>query len=123
MISQSDKNYSTITHLSGFAGWLFPLGNIIAPVILWTAKKNESSFIDAHGKSAINFQLSILFYCCLLALLIIPITIFTLGLGLVAVLLALIPALILKFLLIISASLKATNGELYDYPFTINFVK
>ncbi len=123
MISQGDKNYSTITHLSGFAGWLFPLGNIIAPVILWNAKKNESSFIDAHGKSAVNFQLSILFYCCLLALLIIPITIFTLGLGLVAVLLAIIPALILKFVLIISASLKATSGELYDYPFTINFVK
>ncbi|MBP8792210.1 MAG: DUF4870 domain-containing protein [Lutibacter sp.] len=123
MITQTDKNYSTLTHLSGFAGWVFPFGNIIAPLLLWSAKKNDSSYIDAHGKAAVNFQLSILFYCILLAVLLIPITIFTLGLGLVAILLAIIPALILKIVLIINASLKATNGEFYQYPFTIEFVK
>lgn len=123
MITQNDKNYSTITHLSGFAGWVFPLGNIIAPFVLWIAKKNESNYIDSHGKAAVNFQLSILFYCFVLALLIIPFTILTLGLGLVAVLLAIIPAIILKIVLIISASIKATNGEYYNYPYTIHFVK
>lgn len=123
MITQTDKNYSTLTHLSGFVGWVFPFGNIIAPLLLWSAKKNDSSHIDAHGKAAVNFQLSILFYCILLAVLLIPITIFTLGLGLVAILLAIIPALILKIVLIINASLKATNGEFYQYPFTIEFVK
>jgi uncharacterized Tic20 family protein len=123
MVTQNDKNYSTITHLSGFAGWFFPFGNIIAPLLLWIAKKNESSYIDSHGKAAVNFQLSILLYCLLLVILIIPITIFTLGLGLVAVLVGFIPAIILKIILIISASIKATNGEFYHYPYTIDFVK
>ena len=123
MVTQNDKNYSTITHLSGFAGWFFPFGNIIAPLLLWIAKKNESSYIDSHGKVAVNFQLSILLYCLLLVILIIPITIFTLGLGLVAVLVGFIPAIILKIILIISASIKATNGEFYHYPYTIDFVK
>jgi len=123
MITQSDKNYSSITHLSGFAGWFFPLGNIIAPLVLWSAKKNESTYIDEHGKAAVNFQLSILVYCFLLALLIIPITIFTLGLGLIAVLIAIIPAIILKIVFVISASIKATHGEYYNYPFTIEFIK
>jgi len=123
MITQNDKNYSSITHLSGFAGWFFPFGNIIAPLLLWIAKKNESTYIDSHGKAAVNFQLSILFYCFLLALLIIPITIFTLGLGLLAIIIGFIPAIILKIVLIISASMKATNGEYYNYPFTIEFVK
>jgi len=123
MVTQNDKNYSSITHLSGFAGWFFPFGNIIAPLVLWSAKKNESAYIDEHGKSAVNFQLSILLYCFLGALLIIPITIFTLGLGLIAILIALIPAIILKIVLIISASIKATNGEHYNYPFTIEFIK
>ncbi|MBI9040667.1 DUF4870 domain-containing protein [Lutibacter sp.] len=123
MITQNDKNYSTITHLSGFAGWVFPFGNIIAPLVLWIAKKNESSYINSHGKAAVNFQLSILLYCFLLALLIIPITIFTLGIGLVAILLGIIPAILLKIVLIISASIKATNGEYYNYPYTIEFVK
>ena len=123
MITANDKNYSSITHLSGFAGWFFPFGNIIAPLLLWIAKKNESTYIDSHGKAALNFQLSILFYCFLLAILIIPITIFTLGLGLLAIIIGFIPAIILKIVLIISASMKATNGEYYNYPFTIEFVK
>jgi len=123
MITQNDKNYSSITHLSGFAGWFFPFGNIIAPLVMWSAKKNESSFINAHGKAAVNFQLSILLYCILLAVLFIPIAIFTLGLGVIAIALGIIPAIILKVILIISASIKANSGEHYNYPFTIEFIK
>ena len=123
MITRNDKNYSSITHLSGFAGWFFPFGNIIAPLVMWIAKKNDSTYIDIHGKAAINFQLSLALYGFLLAILIIPITILTLGLGLLAIGIAIIPALILNIVLIISASIKASNGEYYDYPFTIEFIK
>ena len=123
MITQTDKNYSTITHLSGFAGWFFPFGNIIAPLVLWSAKKNESTYIDTHGKSAVNFQLSLILYGFLLALLIVPIAILTLGLGILAIVIGIIPAILLKIALIISASIKANNGEYYTYPFTIEFIK
>jgi uncharacterized Tic20 family protein len=123
MITKNDKNYSAITHLSGFSGWFIPFGNIIVPVVLWIAKKHESNFIDAHGKAAVNFQLSIMLYVFLLALLFIPIAILTLGLGVIAILLGIIPAVILKIVLIISASIRANNGELYNYPFTIEFIK
>ncbi|MFO7673181.1 MAG: DUF4870 domain-containing protein [Lutibacter sp.] len=123
MITQNDKTYSSITHLSSFAGWIFPFGNVIVPFVLWSAKKNESAYIDTHGKAAVNFQLSLMLYSFLLALLIIPLTIFTLGLGLVAVLLGIIPAVILIIATVISASIKATNGEYYEYPFTIAFIK
>lgn len=123
MVTQNDKTYSSITHLSSFAGWIFPFGNVIVPFVLWSAKKSESAYIDNHGKAAINFQLSLMLYSFLLALLIIPLTIFTLGLGLVAVLLGIIPAIILIIATVISASIKATNGEYYDYPFTIEFIK
>lgn len=123
MVTQNDKNYSAITHLSSFSGCFFPFGNIIAPLVLWMSKKNESAFIDAHGKAAINFQLSLMLYSFLLALLIIPLTIFTLGLGLIAVLLGIIPILILIIATIILAGIKANNGEYYQYPFTIEFIK
>ena len=123
MITQNDKNYSSITHLSGFAGWFFPFGNIIAPLVLWTAKKNESAYIDTHGKSAVNFQLSLIVYGFLLAILFIPIAIFTLGLGIIAIIIGIIPAILLKIALIILASMKANSGEYYTYPFTIEFIK
>ena len=123
MVTQNDKTYSSITHLSSFAGWIFPFGNVIVPFVLWSAKKSESSYIDFHGKAAVNFQLSLMLYAFLLALFMVPLTIFTLGLGLVAVILGIIPAVILIIATIISASIKATNGEYYDYPFTIEFIK
>jgi hypothetical protein len=123
MITQNDKNYSSITHLSSFPGWIFPFGNVIAPLVLWIAKKNESAYIDNHGKAVVNFQLSLILYSFLLALLIIPITIFTLGLGLIAVILGIIPVIILIIVSVISASIKATHGEYYQYPFTIEFIK
>lgn len=123
MITRNDKNYSSITHLSGFAGCFFPFGNIIVPLVLWLAKKNESSYIDAHGKAAVNFQLSLILYGFLLALLIVPIAILTLGLGIIAIVIGIIPALILYCVFIISASIKANNGEYYNYPFTIEFIK
>ena len=123
MITQNDKNYSSITHLSVFAGWFFPFGNIIAPLVLWLAKKNESTYIDAHGKSAVNFQLSLVLYGFLLAILLIPIAIFTLGLGIIAIILGIIPAVILYIIFIISASIKASKGEYYEYPITIEFIK
>lgn len=123
MITQNDKNYSALIHFSGFAGYFFPLGNFIMPLILWSIKKEESNFIYEHGKNAVNFQLSLLIYTFLLALLIIPITILTLGLGLIAVILAIIPAFLLSIILVVSACIKALNGEPYDYPFTIEFFK
>ena len=123
MITQNHKNYSAITHLSGFAGWFFPFGNILAPLVLWAAKKNESSYINEHGKAAVNFQLSLLLYCFLLGILLIPIAIFTLGLGIIAIIIGIIPVVILKIVLIISGSIKASNGEMYHYPFTIDFIK
>ena len=45
MITQNDKNYSSITHLSVFAGWFFPFGNIIAPLVLWLAKKMKAPIL------------------------------------------------------------------------------
>ncbi|MDO9274737.1 MAG: DUF4870 domain-containing protein [Lutibacter sp.] len=123
MVTQNDKNYSSITHLSSFAGCIFPLGNVIAPLVLWSAKKNESAYIDTHGKAAVNFQLSLMLYAFLLAMLIIPLTIFTLGLGLIAVILGFIPVILIIIAAIISASIKATHGEYYHYPFTIEFIK
>ena len=123
MSTKNDNNFSSIIHLSTFAGWFFPFGNIIVPLVLWIAKKEESEFIDSHGKAALNFQISLYVYAILLTILIIPITILTLGIGLVAILISIIPILILQVVVIILASIKANNGEYYQYPFTIDFIK
>ena len=56
------NNIATFIHLSTFSRFIIPLGNFLGPIILWVANKDKSSFVDEHGKQAINFQISILLY-------------------------------------------------------------
>ena len=44
------------------AGFVIPLGNLIGPFLVWQLKKNEFPTVEAHGKQALNFQISCLIY-------------------------------------------------------------
>ncbi len=151
MEKSTEKNTSAFTHLSTLSQYIIPFGNYIFPIIIWSSYKDKSEFVDHHGKQALNFQLSLLLYTLILALIAIPIfvTVFLQNLPLEAVfndddfyirnfnfegnigLLSIgATAVILfgllkfvEFFLVIYASIKALNGELYKYPLTIPFIK
>ena len=42
--------------------YVFPLGNVIAPLVVWLMKKDQMPFVDDQGKEAINFQISMVIY-------------------------------------------------------------
>ena len=46
MTPNNERTIASVTHLSSFAQYVFPLGNFIAPIIIWSAKKNDSEFVD-----------------------------------------------------------------------------
>jgi len=102
-----------LCHLSAFAGYFFPFGGIIGPLICWLTRKDESQWVDQNGKQSMNFQLSILLYMVLA----IPLIIIIVG----------IPILIflgfLEVICIIIASVKASKGEEFKYPVTIPFIQ
>lgn len=77
METSSEKNIATFTHLSTLSQYIIPFGNYIFPILIWTSKKDQSEFVDHHGKQAINFQLSILIYSLVMAAIALPILIFT----------------------------------------------
>jgi uncharacterized Tic20 family protein len=56
---RDERTWAMLCHLAALAGCLLPLGNILGPLAIWLLKKNESSFIDEHGKAALNFQITI----------------------------------------------------------------
>ncbi|WP_210433582.1 DUF4870 domain-containing protein [Zobellella endophytica] len=107
-----EKNWAMFCHLSVFAGFIIPLGNIIAPLVLWLMKRRASGYVDHHGREVLNFQITLLLamvVCWLLALVLI-------GFVLMAVLG--IAALILTIVGIV----KASRGEYYRYPFSLRLV-
>ncbi len=148
MLTNNQKNIATFIHLSTFCRFIIPLGNFIGPIVLWSINKDKSSFIDKHGKQVINFQISILLYALIIGTISIPFFAFNLfdafnfidinhfdsfhislskpspllyiggALGGLAIV-----GFILELVFIIKASLKARDGELYNYPLTINFLK
>ncbi|AOW09535.1 DUF4870 domain-containing protein [Flavobacterium gilvum] len=153
METSTERNIAALTHLSTLTQYFIPFGNYIFPIVFWTSKKDQSEFVNHNGKQALNFQLSILIYSLVLAVIAIPIFLYTvlknisfndiihnvdedvifqnfnyadsIGILTIAVLALLIIAIIkiAEFFLVIYASVKASNGEEYNYPFTIPFLK
>jgi hypothetical protein len=151
MENTTEKNTATFTHLSALSQYFIPFGNYIFPILIWTSQKDKSEFVNHHGKQTLNFQLSLLLYTLILALIAIPIfiTVFLqnlpmeavfnnedfvirnfnfegniglLSVGATAVLLFGVLKIV-EFFLVIYASIKTSNGELYKYPMTIPFIK
>jgi len=114
------RMWGMICHLAGLCG-LIPIvpviGNIIGPLIVWQIKKDEFSFVDNQGKEAVNFQISILLYLLVSAIIWVPLSFVCVG--------VVIPAAIIIFDLIflLIAAVKANDGECYRYPLTIRFIK
>ena len=106
--------WSILCHASALLGVFlhFP-GHVLGPLVVWLAKRDESPELDAHGKESLNFQLSMLIYdaiALILCFVLIGIPI-------------LIGLWILNIILVIIASIKASEGQLYRYPLTIRFIK
>ncbi|CAN5303250.1 DUF4870 domain-containing protein [soil metagenome] len=148
LTTKPDKTVASLIHISTFSKYVFPFGNFILPLILWLAKKDDP-FVDTNGKQALNFQISFFLYfvvltCIGLAGAIIlgidifnethflniehpiqllqatnalPLFIFLLIIGILMLLL-----FILDIVYVITATIKASEGEYYNYPFTINFI-
>jgi len=100
-----------LTALSLFVG--IPFGNIIGPLVVWLVKKDEYPFVDEQGKESLNFQLSMTIYAIASLIL----CMIVIGFFLLAAF------VIVEFVLVIMASVKASNGESYTYPITIRFIK
>jgi uncharacterized Tic20 family protein len=150
METTGSKTTATLLQLSAYTQYFFPLGNFIFPVIIWSAKKQESEFVNYNGKQAINFQLSLLMYTILLVVIAVPTFLFAFFNGLdvtgmntseweienfnfarvstlmligIIACVTIVVMKVLEFFLILYAAVKNTNGENFNYPLTIKFLR
>ena len=105
--------WEVLCHVSALAGYVIPFGNIIGPLVVWLIKRAEIPAVDAHGKEAINFQISVAIYAIDCGLL------FLVAIGFFLLIALGIAVLVLTVI----AAIKASSGELYRYPLTIRFIK
>ena len=54
---ETDNKFIMFLHLSVLTFWVFPIGNIIIPLVLWLNNKNRIQYLDEVGKNLLNFQI------------------------------------------------------------------
>lgn len=144
MNTKNDNNNAFLIHISAFAGYVFPFGSVLLPLILWNVKKDKSPSLDVHGKEAVNFNLSYYLYSFVLGMVLVPFAFgtfirhfirvghidhfdfdfsFSNLLGFIGFTSLFSFLMLAKFILIIVAAIKASRGETFKYPLTINFLK
>jgi uncharacterized protein len=113
--SSSDvRMWNVLCHATALAGFFVPwAGHILGPLIVWLLKRNDSPEIDEHGKESLNFQISMLIYNVIAGVLCLVL----IGFVILAIL------HILNLVLVIIASIKASEGKLYRYPLAIRLIK
>ncbi len=94
-----------LPHILGLFTW------IIGPLVTLLASDNQA--LKDHSKKALNWQISLTIYSIISAILVLVLigALFLMVLG------------ILNLVFCILAAVKAADGELWDYPLTINFLK
>ncbi|EKT4465357.1 DUF4870 domain-containing protein [Pseudomonas juntendi] len=100
------RQWAMFCHLSALLGLVVPLGHLLGPLVMWIWKRELDPFIDAQGKEALNFQISVTiagFICFLLMFVLVGIVLF-----------AILAVAVL--VLAIVAGVKANEGKPYRYP-------
>jgi uncharacterized Tic20 family protein len=102
--TSDERTLAILCHLLTLFFWIFP------PLIIYLVKKNESAFVAAHAKESLNFQITVAIIGIVLCLTIIGILLlWVLG--------------IIVLVLVIVATIKASENKLYRYPMTIRLIK
>ena len=115
-----------LCHAIALAGGFVPgVGHIIGPLIIWLLKKDEYPEVDDQGKESLNFQISMLIYTVALGALFFVLIWVLVGFLLLPFfgLLYLLDLWVANLVLVIMASIKASEGKLYRYPLTIRLIK
>jgi uncharacterized protein len=112
--SSDIRTWCVLCHAAALLGLFFHfLGHLLGPLIVWLVKRGESPEVDAHGKESLNFQISMLIYDAVAAILCVVL----IGIPI------LIALWVLNTVLVIIASIQASEGKFYRYPITIRLIK
>ncbi|MGH2565333.1 MAG: DUF4870 domain-containing protein [Ginsengibacter sp.] len=102
--TSDEKTMAILSHILTLAV------GFLAPLIIYLIKKDESAFISYHAKESLNFQITIF------------IIIVVLFITIIGILLAWLVGIV-ALVFVIIATIKASEGKLYRYPFSLRLIK
>lgn len=106
MENMNERIFATAIYIVSF------FSAFLGPLLIWLLKKDDSLFIDFHGREYLNFFISYSIYLCISGLLVFL---------LIGFLLLPLVGLLMTIFTIIGA-IKAFDGQAYQIPFVIRFL-
>jgi hypothetical protein len=110
---KEERQWAMFAHLGTFSSMIVPLGNFIAPIVVWQMKKHESDFVVEQAKESLNFQITLILYFIIS----IPLCFIIIGFFLIFAL------VIFGLIMVIVAGIKANDGMDFCYPMTLRLIK
>lgn len=102
--TSDEKTLAILSHVLTF------IAPVLAPLIIYLVKKDDSDFVRQHALESLNFQISVVIIVILLIVSLIGLLIVW-AVGLIAT------------ILVIVATIKASEGKLYRYPMSIRLIR
>ena len=107
--SSDDRVLGLLAHLLA----IVPGIGIFGPLVIYLVKKGQSSFVEENAKESLNFQITMIIAFIISAIL----AVVMIGFLLMAIL------GVLEVVLVIVATIKASENKIYRYPFNLRLIK
>lgn len=121
-VSGDQQTWRVLAHASAFVQFL-GIPSVVGPLIVWLLRR-EDPVVEPHARAALNFQLSLLIYFVVGGVVALIALVSIVGIALTLfIVLALFLLLFLELLFALLATLAASRGELYRYPFSLELVE
>ncbi|HKL76775.1 MAG TPA: DUF4870 domain-containing protein [Gammaproteobacteria bacterium] len=104
--------WAPMVHFAAFAGAIVPFGHLAGPLLVWLWRRRLSPQVDAQGKAAVNFQISITLYA-------LAVTVIVQGEAATALLIALFG---LDMVAILVAVARVRRGQAFRYPLSLRIL-
>jgi uncharacterized protein len=112
--TKNEKDTAMFLHLSGFISFIFPILGWIIPIVIWLVKKDDSEYINMHGKMWLNAIISYSIYIVISFVLMIILIGFLMLAGI----------FIISIVETIKAAIRAKNGDApKNYLWAFDFFK
>ena len=106
-----ERNFAVYQHLTVLAAAV-PFLGLILSILLWHSRREQSPFLDDHGRESVNFHISLLLYAAIAGVL---------SLSMRGVF-AFWPLAILALVGMFLGARAASRGQFFRYPMCIRLV-
>lgn len=105
--TSDERTLAVLSHI------LTLVSTFIAPLIIYLLKKDDSPYVAEHAKESLNFQIT-MFILCIISFILILVLVGILLLWLLS---------IANLVLVIVATIKASENKMYRYPINFRLIR